>query len=126
MKKLILILMMLILATSMAIAEVAVATTSVYVRSVDTGEIRGSLAYGDRVRLNETRGGWAYVQIGGETYKVYADYVTVAEGSDGCRDTIRKQGNAKDRKVDSNGVVKGSTSKHKIREGSEFSDVYFW
>lgn len=133
MKKLFVFCFIFMLMITCAIAEtdykVGTANTSVYVRTIDTGDIAGSLAYGDKVYVEKIKDHWCIVHIGDETYKVYSDYVSFHNTDDtDVRTSIRKQGDAKDKKqkVTSNGIIVGSKSTHKIKKDSPFNEVEFW
>lgn len=63
-------------------ANIGTATTSVYVRDKDTGEIKGSLEKNDKVVVDSVgSNGWAKVSIGETEYKVWAAYLNIEEGN---------------------------------------------
>lgn len=112
---------------SACIADIGTASTNVYVRSVETGDIVGSLEKGDKVIVTGNAGrGYKRVEIGGKEYKVYGDYLSISpECADETEVTTKpKKSKSASAKPDSNGV-KGKRKKKKIK-GSDFEGMCFW
>lgn len=105
--------------------KIGTANTSVYVRSIETGEIQGSLAYGDKIYVEKISAGWCIAHIGDKTYKVYSEYISFNDtDKTNIRTSVRKQGEAKDKKPKTNswGIIEGTQTSHKINKDSPFSD----
>lgn len=106
------------------IADVGTATTEVYVRDSD-GDVVGSLAKGDRVIVIGDKGGWARVEIGGEEYRVWGDYLDV-EADVAC-DDVEVTTKPRKSKTAEKGAKNGIRNKRaKSIKGSKFEDLYFW
>ena len=78
MKRLILTALIAVMITGTAEADVGTATTGVYVRSLESGEVVGSLHKGDKVAISDKKGNWYKVCIGGKDYKVFANYLDIS------------------------------------------------
>lgn len=120
MKKIIITLICLFTISTICFAtEIGTATTDVYVRSIDTGEIVGSLAKNDRVSVVAEKNGWAKIIVNGKEYKVWKEYLDITESDkeEEVSNKIRKSKSA-----NNNGQVK-IKSKKKFKKGSEWDDI---
>lgn len=118
-KKVIASIAVLLAVSSCCKAETVVhANTDVYVRS-KTGEIVGAMYKGDTALYCGEKKGWVYIEINGEKFKVWNEYVFKEEVED-----ISEMKFSKVRKSKSAGKIKNKRSS-KIK-GSVFEDVYFW
>lgn len=102
-------------------AETYTATTEVYVRNLD-GSIAGSLYTGDSVNVTGFSGGWAEIDVHGQNYRVWSEYLTQSDEPepDGGIQKSKSAG-----KKDENGVYTGTVKKASIK-GSIFEGKCFW
>lgn len=99
--------------------DIRKANTDVYVRSIETGDVVGSLYKGDLVSVvGKHKRGYLVVEIGGEKYKVYGEYLDKYETED--INTTEKMHKSK-----SKGSKVYNKTKHKIK-GSQFDGLTFW
>ena len=103
-------------------AEVYTATTEVYVRDSD-GSIAGSLYAGDSVNVTGFSGGWAEINVHGESYRVWSEYLTANENAPEPDGDFHRSKSAGEK--GRNGVYKGSVKKASIK-GSIFEGKVFW
>ena len=113
------IVVLIALVIAAAKADTYSATTDVYVRNID-GSIAGSLYTGDGVEVTGFSGGWANVEINGNAYKVWSEFLTINNSASASG--IRKSKSMGEKK---NGVYTGTVKKHRIK-GSSFEGLGFW
>lgn len=111
---------MLFISTCCA-AEIGTATTEVYVRSIEDGEIVGSLKKNDRVSVNSIVDGWVKISVGENEYKVWGEYLTI-ENSDSEEEVITEVSKSKSMEKKQKSVVSHKHSK-KFKKNSEWSDI---
>lgn len=103
-------------------AKIGTANTRVYVRDIESNDVVGGLAKGDKVKvIGKIKYGYAEVEIGDKTYKVYEEYLDVADEDLSQTNLIEKPRKSK-------GESKSPISKkttHKIRH-SVFDGLKFW
>lgn len=104
------------------VADVGTANTSVYVRDISTGEVKGSLQKGDNVVVTGQKDGWYSVKIGETEYKVYGDYLDVCKADEVEGKTFID----KPRKSKSNGKQTITGKKEAPIKGSAFEGLMFW
>lgn len=102
-------------------ASVGRADTDCYVRRIDDKTIVGSLAKGDMVVVDGSKNGWYRINVNGDHYMVWGEYMTVSDGI--CLDEVNVKGK----------VRKSRSASQTIRNaqecsisGSDFDGIGFW
>ena len=95
--------------------DIGIANTAVYVRSTDTGEVIGSLRKGDTITITGRDGNWYKAEIGGNTYKVYSEYVDLTDSEVMPVKKVRKSKSAAVQNKKSYGI-----------KGSDFDGLKLW
>lgn len=120
--------LMISFVASACAANVGTASTSVFVRDRETGEVKGSLEKNDKVVVEKVgSNGWASVDIGGEKYKVWAQYLEIKEENLDEVKILTKPKQSKSANTDKKNGVKNKKSAKLSKDNSLYDiGALFW